>query len=138
MPENLNMIQNPTTLLIVYNADSGALNAVLHAIHKTLRPQTYPCSLCALTYGMVSMHSKWKEFLASIPCDVVFHHKDDYAAANHGPQPALPAILMREDGKAPEMLVQGKELDALGSLDQLIALVEARLVERLGTQVLVA
>jgi len=132
------MPHNSVTLLIVYNADSGALNAVLHSIHKTLWPQTYPCSLCALTYGMVSMHKAWKQFLETIPFEVVFHHKDDYAEAYHGPQPALPAILIREDGKAPEMLVHARELDALGSLQQLIALVEARLVERLGTKILAA
>lgn len=132
------MLQNTKTLLIVYNADSGMLNAVLHSIHKTVRPQTYPCSLCALTYGMVSMHGKWKGFLDSIPFDVTFHHKDDYAEAYPGAQPALPAILTREDGKAPEILVRDKELDALDTLDKLIALVKARLVERLGTKILAA
>jgi len=132
------MLHNTTTLLIVYNADSGILNAVLHSIHKTLRPQTYPCSLCALTYGMVSMHGKWARFLDKIPFDIVFHHKDDYAAAYPGLQPALPAILLRENGKAPEIMVHDKELDSLEALEQLIALVEARLVERLGTKVLAA
>ena len=47
-------------LLVVYNADSGILNALGHAVHKLVKPETYPCSLCAITYGAVSMRKEWK------------------------------------------------------------------------------
>jgi hypothetical protein len=57
------MISPQPRLILVYNADSGVLNMVKDAVWKVLQPSTYPCSLCALTYGWVSMHERWRRFL---------------------------------------------------------------------------
>ncbi len=121
-------------LILVYNADSGVLNMVKDAIWKVARPSTYPCSLCALTYGYVSMHERWRRFLASLPHGKVFHHKDDFAKSHPGLSVALPAILLSEGGAPPRVLLSAAELDALPDLPALIALVEERLaLIRLGT-----
>ena len=114
-------------LILVYNADSGWLNAVKDAVWKVVRPATYPCSLCALTYGWVSMRPRWRRFLERLPQAKVFHHKDDFAAAFPGLAVALPVILLAEDGAPPQVLVSAAELDALPDLPALIALVEARI-----------
>lgn len=119
-----------THLILVYNADSGLLNAVNDAVWKVVKPSTYPCSLCALTYGWVSMHGQWRRFLDSLPHAKVFHHKDDFAAAFPELNIALPAILVAEGRTRPEMLVSADELDALPDLDALIALVKKRLAAR--------
>ena len=37
-------------LVVVYNAKSGGLNAVLDYVHKMVSPKTYNCNLCKLTY----------------------------------------------------------------------------------------
>ena len=114
-------------LILVYNADSGWLNMVKDAVWKVVRPATYPCSLCALTYGWVAMHGRWRRFLERVPMTKVFHHKDDFAAAFPGLAIALPVILLAEGDAAPQVLVSAAELDALADLTALIALVEARL-----------
>lgn len=114
-------------LILVYNADSGVLNMVKDAVWKVLRPSTYPCSLCALTYGWVSMHGSWRRFLDSLPHTKVFHHKDDFAVAFPGKDVALPAIMLASADGTPQVLVSAAELDALTDLDALIALVETRL-----------
>lgn len=119
-------------LILVYNADSGWLNAVKDAVWKVMRPATYPCSLCALTYGWVSMHRNWRRFLERLPHTKVFHHKDDLAAAFPGLEIALPAILLAEDRAPPRVLVSADELDALPDLTALIALVEGRLTDVRG------
>jgi len=121
------MPSTPPRLILVYNADSGLLNAVKDAVWKVVRPATYPCSLCALTYGWVSMHGRWRRFLGSVPFAKVFHHKDDFAIAFPGVRVALPAILLDAGNPAPRVLVSAAELDALPDLDALIALVAARL-----------
>ena len=113
-------------LILVYNADSGVLNMVKDAVWKVLRPSTYPCSLCALTYGWVSMHSAWRRFLDALPHTKVFHHKDDFAIAFPGQTVALPVILLASADRPPEVLVSAAELDALPDLAALIALVETR------------
>ena len=120
-------------LICVYNADGGVMNAVKDAVHKMAAPATYPCSLCALTYGWVSMHNEWRRFLSSLPHTKVFHHRDDFAVAFPGFSPALPVILLADGSAAPRVLISAGELDALADLDALIALVEERLVmARLG------
>ena len=116
-----------TRLIMVYNADGGWLNAVKDAVWKVVRPLTYPCSLCALTYGWVSMHGSWRRFLAGLPQESVFHHRDDFARAFPGRDLALPAILLDAAGGDLHVLVSAAELDALPDLDALIALVAARL-----------
>jgi len=124
------MTTHAARLILVFNADSGWLNAVKDAVWKVVRPATYPCSLCALTYGWVSMHGRWRRFLDGLPLARVFHHKDDFAAAFPGLAIALPAILLAEGDAPPRVLASAAELDALPDLAALIALVEARLAER--------
>ena len=121
------MTNAQTRLILVYNADSGLLNAVKDAVWKVVKPSTYPCSLCALTYGWVSMHGQWRRFLDRLPHAKVIHHKDDFAAAIPELNIALPAILVAEGRTRPEVLVSANELDGLPDLDALIALVEKRL-----------
>ena len=122
---------NPASarLILVYNADSGVLNAVRDSVWKAVRPATYPCSLCALTYGWVSMHGRWRQFLDSQPLVKAFYHKDDFAAAFPGLALPLPAILVAEGEGAPRVLVSAQELDALPDLEALVALVSQRLAQ---------
>lgn len=114
-------------LIIVYNADSGAFGALADALHKVLSPATYPCSLCAVTYGAVSMRGPWRAFLGSLPQRKRFFHRDDFAAAFPQAAIALPAILVRHGGGDPVVLVSAAELDDAADLSALIALVRARL-----------
>lgn len=116
-------------LILVYNADSGLLNALVHAVHKAVRPETYECSLCALTYGAVSMRSEWRRFLASLKMEKVFHHRDDFAEAFPGHDFDLATILIREQGHEPEVLVSSADLDGIENLAELIDLTIDRLAE---------
>lgn len=120
-------------LMLVYNADSGLIQALMHAVHKQVRPETYPCSLCALTYGVVSMRSEWRRFLKSLRMEVVFHHRDDFAEAYPGHDFVLPAILISENGNTPRVLIPAEDFDAMTDAAELIDQVQERLViERLG------
>jgi hypothetical protein len=132
------MTNSRNTLLIVYNAQSGWLNAMLHALHKAVKPETYPCSLCALTYGTVSMHNDWRRFLDALPLDVAFHHSDDFADDYGMSDLPLPAILTVKAGANPEVLVDSETLDATQNLPALKAKVEEQLTRRFGSQMLAA
>ena len=114
-------------LLLVYNADSGIINALRHAVHKQVFPSTYPCSLCAITYGAVSMRGEWRRFLDSLPMDIVIHHKDDFAAAYPGHGIALPAVLIADSDELPSVLIAAQELDAMTDAAQLMERVEQAL-----------
>nr|WP_298930633.1 hypothetical protein [uncultured Erythrobacter sp.] len=121
------MGQKNTRLLIVYNADGGILNTLLHAVHKQFAPGSYPCSLCALTYGPVSMRGEWRRFLDRLPMEAVFHHRDDFAAAYPGHRHDLPAILIAAPDNGLRSLIGAEQLDAMDSLSDLMAGMEYQL-----------
>lgn len=117
----------PARLICVYNADGGILNMIKDGLHKLLMPSTYPCSLCALTYGPVMMRRKWRRFVKSLGVPVTFHHRDDFAAAFGAVDVPLPAILWQAGTAAPQVLISAAELNSLPDLDALIAMLGARL-----------
>jgi hypothetical protein len=120
------------TLIFVYNARGGLLNAVRDAVHKIVSPATYPCSLCALTYGAVSMRRKWRAFLEQTGRPSLFLYRDEFRDDLDSRDIPLPAILVGTEGKVPEMLVSASELDGLADLDALIALLKARVARVSG------
>ena len=114
-------------LLIVYNANAGLLAGAMDSLHKLFAPASYPCKLCAITYGLTSMKREWRDFLVGLGMATVFHHRPDFRTAY--PQAAgwpLPLIAIEQDGALWE-LVTATELAALPDLAALIALAQARL-----------
>ena len=70
-------------LIFVYNADGGILNMFKDLIHKNVSPETYLCSLCAVTYDNLGMKREWKQFVSSLGHEVEFPHRDELAK-EHG------------------------------------------------------
>jgi hypothetical protein len=118
--------QPPERLLIVYNAEAGIAAGVKDSIHKLLRPETYPCSLCALTHGTLRMDRSWKRFIERMPIDVRVYHRPDFRACYPDLDLPLPAVLT-EQGHTPRVLLGAEELRTIGSVDALIARIEAQL-----------
>lgn len=113
-------------LIFVYNANAGIAAGIMDSIHKTLSPATYPCSLCAITYGAVRMDPKWKAWLKAQPFESVFHHRPDFRAAYPDVQVDLPAIRI-DRAEQMDTLVGANEFAGAPTVDALIALIETRL-----------
>jgi hypothetical protein len=120
------MVRQMRTLIFVYNADGGLLNAARDAVHKLVSPATYPCSLCALTYGAVAKRPAWSAFLENVGLPALFLYRDEFRSTLDTRDLPLPAILIGGTGPVPEVLVSASELDGLADLDALIGLLEAR------------
>ena len=120
LPETQAM--SPDRLIFIYNANGGIAQGILDSVHKMLSPSTYPCSLCAITYGTFTMDRRWRAWLKALPVPSVFFHKDDAPYRDV----ALPVILIERGGRV-ETLVSAERLDTLASVDALIAEIEARL-----------
>ena len=115
------------TLLIVYNADEGLFAALGDALHKAVSPDTYPCSLCAITYGAVRMRPEWRRYLQTLPHDVRFHHRPDFHRAYPSlAQLPLPAILL-DEGSGPRVLLDSPTLDQVGTVGEMIAALDRAL-----------
>ena len=123
------MTDTTPRLILVYNAKGGVFHMLADAVHKIVAPATYPCSLCALSYGPVAMRQRWRQTLAALPVATEFFHSDDFARAFPRLTIALPAILLAQGTSQPEVLIGSTELDALAGLEALIALLHQRLAE---------
>ena len=114
-----------TELLLVYNADATLWATVSDLFIKTFHNDGYQCSLCNLTYGLVSMRRQWRRFLAGRPETVAEVHRDEFRRM-YGAPPELPAIMVKQ-GEAVSVLVGHEEIDAAGSMEDLAKLVGERL-----------
>lgn len=113
-------------LVFVYNADSGIMNAVKDAFNKTLRPKTYQCNLCAVTFGPVSMKSKWKNYIESLDTEVEFLHKDEFIDQFKLENISFPAGFL-VTGAEPDLLITKEEIDRCKTVEDLISLIEKSL-----------
>ena len=122
------MEKKSTQLVFVYNANSGARNAILDSMHKVFSPSTYQCSLCDITFGIVSENKEWKKFREESDLQMDFLHKDEFAQ-QIGNQVAekysLPIILVKEN-EGLRVLVETEELNQLESAKNLIDLIQKR------------
>ena len=111
----------------MYNADGGRLAGLKDMFHKVLSPATYPCSLCAVTYGATSMQPEWREFMKELHVPVEFLHRDEFV--RDYPQwcaHPLPAAFSADADGALTPFIEAPELDA-ADLNGLMQLVQRRL-----------
>lgn len=111
-------------LIFVFNANSGILNALGDLAHKIFRPSTYPCNLCAVTFGNLGMKLEWKKFVSSLDVDVEFLHKNEFKEK------------YKKDGKFPsayikkndlQVFISQAEMNAVKNLHELMDLVKNKL-----------
>ncbi len=110
-------------LVFVYNARSGLLSAARDAVHKLMSPKTYPCQLCALTYGAVSMDRTWAKFITDLPLPVSFRYRDT-ASEWLPPDATLPVLLRVREGES-AVLLSAEAIDGCETLTDLMASVRA-------------
>ncbi len=115
-------------LLFVYAVDGGVLSTAKDVLHKIVSPSTYPCNLCAITYGTVRQVLEWTRFLRSLSIRVETLHRDDLRRRYPRFPCTLPAVLY-EDG-SPEVLVSSQEIDACRDASALARVVGERLRAR--------
>jgi hypothetical protein len=118
----------------VYNADSGFLNLIKDAVHKTILPSTYQCNLCALTYGTISMKAEWKRFIATLDVPATFLHRDEFFERLESHPHDLrgisfPAIFLDHDGTI-SLLIDTAAINRCETLEDLMALITTTLARR--------
>lgn len=116
-------------LLFVYNANSGKGNKFLDSLHKLIKPSSYSCDLCKLTFGLFSERKKWRDYRENLEMEVVFLHKDEFRkqyASKFGYKFRYPVILLERSGEL-EVFISDAEISDLDSVELLIGLMEKRL-----------
>ena len=121
--------QQGAKLVFVYNADSGLLNLLVDAAHRVIRPSTYPCRLCAVTYSLAGMRSEWKTFVQSLGVPVEFLHRDELRNQYGIADVPLPAAFIHSEGQISPW-ISATEINDCRSIDELKQLVRLRLDRR--------
>lgn len=105
-------------LIFVYNADSGLVNTLMDIGHKVISPQTYQCNLCALTFGLVSEHKKWKQFREESATEMEFLHRDEFEQKYQ--QKFDYPLVLKQNGDL-QIVISQAELNQIKTLDELVA-----------------
>ncbi len=122
---HLNMGSSESTLIFVYNADSGLISAFADGISKIISPQTYQCRLCSLTFGTALMKTPWREFIDSLGVPVEFLHRDEFTEKYEYKGAKFPSAYMKRGARL-SVFISQEEMDALESLDELMGLDKRR------------
>lgn len=108
-------------ILFVYKADSGLFNTATDIAHKIFSPQTYECSLCALTHGYFTIRKEWEAFIKELGMPVEFLHRDEIDKVSGVDPDNLPAVYRWRNGDwqlcaGAQQIEQCADLDALKTL----------------------
>lgn len=119
-------------LIFVYNIDSNLFALIAGTAHKLAAPKTYQCNLCKLTYPFASMDKEWKKFVASLPYQAVFLHRDEFHKQypNQKDNP-LPAVFI-EDNSVIRLLVSAEEVNKANNISELIEITKRLLPKESG------
>jgi hypothetical protein len=126
---NLNLIEviiMPLKLLFAYNAKSGIFSTFEDYLHKVIKPATYQCKLCGLTYGNLGMKTDWKLFLDELEIPVEFLHKDEFISQYPNTKAQFPSAYLLTNGD-PILFISQEEMNSLSNLDELIELVKDKI-----------
>lgn len=96
-------------------------------IHKNISPQTYPCSLCAITYDKLGMRREWKQFIGQLGRRVEFLHRDELEKEHGITDIPLPAAFIHCMDEDPELWLDAGMMDSCKSLEDLKQLVTSNL-----------
>jgi hypothetical protein len=109
-------------LIFVYNANSGSKASIKDTLHKVINPSSYPCKLCALTYGLTSEKNKWKKFRTSTSTEFEFLHADEFKSqlkSKFGVAYDLPVVLQQNQYDL-ELIISAEDFKNLDTLEDLI------------------
>lgn len=121
--ENKKVEETKTELVFVYNADSTLFAVASDFVKKIVAPNAQECNLCKITYGALSPNEEWSSFLATLPQEKVFLHRDEFRSLYPDKKGiALPAIFIRQDGTL-ATLVTADKINNTKTIGDLVALV---------------
>lgn len=113
------MSDEPTSLIFVYNADSGIFNTLSDIAHKIISPQTYECNLCAITHSHFSMRKPWGEFLKTLDAELEFLHRDELIKQYGKQNDVLPAIFVKQANNNLKVAIAADEINQCKTMQDL-------------------
>jgi hypothetical protein len=104
-------------LIFVYNAEIGKLNTLSDIAHKIIKPETYQCSLCAITHDAIKEKKAWTEFKKNTNIELEFLHRDEFEK-EYKQTYDYPVIL--ENSDPIKTVISSSKLGEIKNVDELI------------------
>ncbi|MBD3213186.1 MAG: hypothetical protein GF311_11315 [Candidatus Lokiarchaeota archaeon] len=116
-------------LVFIFNADSGAINSVKDFFHKMVKPSTYECNLCAVTFGNFGMKKEWAEYISGLEDEVniEFLHRDEFEEYYPEVKDAKYPSAYIEKPNGLDIFISQEEMNNVESVEELKKLVNQRL-----------
>ena len=122
----MNTSDQKTSLLFVYNADSGLFNTLTDIAHKVFSPDTYECNLCMITHDNLSIKSDWKDFIEQLDLDLTFLHRDEFIKQYDVKNTQLPCVFSK-DKNGLSNFISADEINASKTAEELKKLIQEKL-----------
>jgi len=130
-PKPVNKEYPEGSLVFVWNADAGMLNALRDSLHKWISPETYSCKLCALTHGLSSARREWKDFLRDFERPAYFYYRDTFQDTGIQFDFSMPYPMVLELHKGHWFpLLTAEDFKEISSLEELIGSLKAKISDR--------
>lgn len=117
-------------LVFVYNANSGFINAVTDLIHKSIKPSTYPCDLCRITFDGPTMNKVWKKYIVNLPFPAEFLHRDEFEKAHPKIISKYPVVFLF-GATDHSTLISPEDINKLNDVADLMALLSSKLESKI-------
>ena len=114
-------------LYFVHNANSSLIAQTINYWKRTFFPNSVSCNLCLLISKGMAVNPLWKKFVAELPYDVEFFHKDEWK--RNYPQyedMELPAVFLGENGTF-SLAINAAELKEQKNMEELQHFIRERL-----------
>ena len=105
-------------LIFIYNSDSGLFNTLSDIGHKLFSPDSYACSLCAITHGVFKEKAQWREFVNELEVDCTFMHRDQFIEHYPNQLEQFPAVLIKQ-GEQWSLCLSAQELKQCKTVSEL-------------------
>lgn len=117
-------------LIFIFNANSDTISSIKDFFHKMIKPLTYNCNLCAVTFGNFGMKKDWAEYVSGLEEDVniEFLHKDEFEKYYDINDANYPSAYFHAK-EFTKIFITQDEMNAVGSVKALKDLVNKRLKE---------
>ena len=119
-------MESEKTIIFVYNADSGLINGMKDYFHKIVKPETYECNLCAVTFGNLGMKNSWKKFISGLKNDVKFLHRDEFQKQFNLKDISYPSAFIKK-GDEIKLLISSDEMNNIKNVPELINIVKNKI-----------
>lgn len=116
-------------LLFVYDADLDLPSLLAEVAHRTIRPDTYVCNLCKVTYGLTGKKTEWLSYLRALEQrGFVTSFQLRRSFRRDHPKMAnvsLPALLVVDEQEGSTLLLDGGAFNKVRTVEDLKHLVDS-------------